>query len=369
MFSNFTDWNILQPTDSLNPRRPRNPFSSCHIWMWGIFVVCAVLAQGCSCGVGIVQDPSSQTGQGVQGNNKQGNNAIPPTANTAEATESSDASDSTTPSAPSPIRPSRYQIRGVAMVAFYPGSTPKTTPFVDPQIGSMNGYVVITDKPQETVISAWGMKDGECQFEALPYAQNESPTPIRGLNAGTGLTVQVADKQLTLEPRQKQLSGTSELDTIYNIPTTPDYAFPYQQKVVFQSVGSPEVKAFRLELQAPAMLQIQEPALNTTGTTITRQKDLTLRWKTLDSMEYLALRINQNLRDKQETRSLFCRFANTGTAILTTSHLQQLAPDPEGTSTSLYLFSTTYKLSPIAGFTEPVLTVVRATITVPVRLP
>ncbi len=332
---------------SLKKQYVQAPFSSPKFVGFILLLWFVIVTNGCSCGIAIVQSPTS--GQANDKGGNKANQALPPA--TQQTTQ----------------RPSRYQVRGVAMVAFYPSPTAATKPNIDFTTGSMNGYAIFYNKPQETVISAWAMKDGDCSFEASSYKDLQQDKDLRGLDGGKKLSVHVGRKTMVLEYRNTS-SNPSSPNIIYNLPTLENYLFPYNRHVIFQSKGARELKAFQIELQAPARITVIQPKLHKSGITLSKKKDTKLQWSTAGSLEYLAVRFNQNLQEKKQVRSLFCRFANTGQAIIPGKQLAKLASDPEGKFTNIYILSTTYKLAKVPGFSDPILSVVRVTSTVPAKL-
>lgn len=329
------------------PHRPFASFLQRNLYRAMIVLCTASLLGLAGCGIDIVQNAGSNTnanssqggGKGGQGNN-------------------------TTQS-----RQWRYNIRGVAMVAFYP-TQGESSPALDPSRGTMNGYMVFFEKPQETVISAWSLKDGECKFEVEKYGEQSSGGEVvRGLNGGKELSVTVAGKRIVLEPRTQELEGTELLSYVYNIPTQNSYAFPYNQMLRYESKGGPEVQAFRSELKAPAKVSFTRPQLIEGQVSLPRNKDAQFAWNTEGETEYLAFRINQNRKDKKEVHSLFCRLANNGKGVIPSAQLQKLAADPDGSFTTMFVFATTNKFVEVKGFDAPILTVARATSSISIKLP
>ncbi|TNE51533.1 MAG: hypothetical protein EP343_05395 [Deltaproteobacteria bacterium] len=263
----------------------------------------------------------------------------------------------------------RYSIHGVAMVAFYPSSTPDSKT-IDPSTGTLNGYMVFYDKPQQTEIAAWSLKDGDCQFETSSYAkQKPNAEVVRGMNGGKAPSVIVGGKTIQLEQRTQNLEGLDALSYIYNIPTQNPHQFPYNQTISYASPGGPEVQKFQATLKAPAKVTITQPKLVPGEVSFPREQDAQLRWSAEGPMEYLAIRINQTIAEKKEVRSLFCRLASTGQGILPAAQLKKFVSDPEGAYTHMFVFSTTTRFTELKGLDAPILTVARATTTVPLKLP
>lgn len=295
---------------------------------------------GCQCGIGIADN---KTGQ-------------PPSANGANQEQTQG------PNTEQGSVPYRYQIRGVAMLAFYPMTRPNGE--INPMQGSVNGYLVLYKKRQSTEIAAWALKDDTCHFDVTP--QTNKPQ-AQGLDAGDALSVAINGKDYPLTRRGKQDTPTG---IVYNIPTREDVSFPYNKTITFRAQPASQTiqQGFSISLSAPAALIITQPTLYRTGLDVKRVDGLALRWQTKGEMPYMAVRINQFNPDKKTTKTLLCRFSNSGSALLDRSWLAGFAPDTEGKHTHIYFSPTTYKLASIPPYVKPLLTVVRATTTLPLRI-
>jgi len=301
----------------------------------------------CACGVTIL--PRSGSGGGGPGEGKE-----------PKVTKKED------PPKQKSVKPYKYQIRGVALLEFY--AEPNQAFVMDPSKGSLGGYVVFYSEPQETVITAWSMKDGECKSSLTSYDKKRDAAKVYGLDAGKIVHASIKGNKWSFEKRADKKDGLKEPDVIYNLPTIQEFVFPYSETTTFAIGGGSVVKKFERTLPAPAFLKVLTPELKSDGVEIHRERGLEIQWESKGNLPYLFVRLNQNDDKKRQARSLFCRFANSGRAKIPAADLKPFLKDPDGTHSYLFFFSTTYHLPKIPDFKEPLLAVVRATTTVTAKM-
>lgn len=319
------------------PVKPSSPWLYVKSWMVGVLLAFFALT-GCQCGGVAILGPAG-TGAPSQGQDQHS----PPQGSAAS-------------------EPGKYQIRGVMMLAFYPDVSGEKT--LNAEKGSLNGYVVLYPKVQETIIAAWALQDDTCD---MAVTKPGSPSAARGLDGGVGVFAQVGGQRYTFSRKQRET--TTGPDVLYNFPTLAKTSFPPEKWVSFSAKGEQSYPAFSLRLKTPAKLTIQTPTLNDKGALDTRREEgLFLRWQTQGEMPYVAIRLNQIATDGKSTRTLLCRFSNKGQGMLPASLLKAFSSDPEGKRTHLYLAPTTYQLASLPGLDKPVLAVLRSTTAVPLQL-
>jgi hypothetical protein len=268
------------------------------------------------------------------------------------------ASNTTTPPTTSETQRSEYVIQGVASLTFYPKNASATE-------GSMGGYVAWYDKPQTTSLQFIDMVDGSCEFGKAAY-KKQTPD-YRGLDVGSEVTAKSGS--FTWKMTRSMFDPNDEARGMYYLfPSIESLVYPYASTLTMDAPGGKDSKGFSLSLQTPPLLRVRTPVPNQEGVPVSLEKDLALAWELDPKVAYVSVRINQYDPENKLTLSLSCRFANTGKAAIPAAELTPFSADPTGERTHIYVFSGSYQFPRVEGLEHPMLSVIEAITTFPLKM-
>jgi hypothetical protein len=253
-----------------------------------------------------------------------------------------------------PIKPPRQDglIQGYATLTFYPEE-------VNSRKGILGGYVLLFDKPQKARDPFSEVPMDSCQYTEHKNTGKRPPLPYSGLNLGKEVTLGTGGQRWNLNRTLMNQDNPDE-GFFYNLTTVQDLSFPYLSFFGFKSEGGPKAKPFSFKAPTPSMMKVDTPLMKNEGTLISMRQPLDFRYSFAGDARQFVVRINQSDQDNELTRSLTCRFSNTGKATIPASHWKKFEEDDDGTKTSLFLFSGAYKRIPLPGYDAPIYSVVES---------